>query len=690
MLNRTASIITILFCCTAANAEEGMWTLDNFPKAAVERQYGASITDAWLDHVRLATTRLEGGCTGSFASENGLVLTNHHCVRTCLSQHSTAEQDLDALGFYAKKADQEQRCEAEQVSVLIGTRDITAEVLAASDEKEQSEANKARKATLTRLEKDCEQQAETQGQKVYCESVNLYNGGQYFLYRYKRYEDVRLVFAPEVSVAAFGGDPDNFNFPRWSLDMAFLRVYEHGRPAHTPEYLPWRAEGADKGELVLVAGHPGSTERLLTVAQLEHLRDNVLPNWLLRYSELRGRMIQLATQGEENHRIVQAPLQAIENVLKVRRNQQLVLMSDAFMAAKKKQETALRDADGAPWKDIETALASFDTFYLRYLFIEQTAGLQSSLFNYARALVRVAMEREKPDSQRLRAYVEPALPGMRQRIVAARPIYPVLEQQRLSFSLDKMRELLGPDDPFVKQVLGNRSPDELATELVEGTQLADPKYRELHWVGGIKAIETSEDPMIQLALSIDAEGRALHRRYENEVEAVIRRAEEQIAKRRFETEGTDTYPDASFTLRLSYGSVKGWIERGKPVKPFTTTQRLFERATGSDPFRLPDSWLAVRGKLNMETRFNQSLTTDITGGNSGSPVIDRHGNLAGLIFDGNIHSIGGDYWYDAKLNRSVAVHPQVMLEALEKVYHARRLLKEITLAEQPESITRAE
>ncbi len=681
MLKQLNWTITILFYCTAAIAEEGMWTLDNFPKAAVNERYGVEITDDWLDRARLATTRLEGGCSGSFASENGLLVTNHHCITTCLTQLSTAEQDLEAEGFYAKEPDQEQRCEAEQVSVLVDTQEITAEVLAATNDKQESEANKARKATLTRLEKECEQQGDEQGQKIYCESVNLYNGGQYFMYAYKRYEDVRLVFVPEADVAAFGGDPDNFNFPRWSLDMAFLRVYENDQPAHTPDFLPWRADGADADELVMVSGHPGSTDRLLTVAQLQHVRQMAMPNWLLRYSELRGRMIQLATQSEENHRIVRIPLQGIENSLKVFRNQQLVLMDDEFMATKKEQEDILRSKDAAPFENIEAALDIFDTFYMRYLFIERTAGLQGDLFNYARTLVRAAMEREKPDAQRLRAYVEPALPGMKQRMIAANPIYPVLERQRLAFSLDKMRELLGPDDPFVKQVLGSKSPDELAAQLVDGTQLADPDYRELHWVGGIKAIETSEDPMIQLALAIDAEGRALRKRYEDEVEAVIRHAEEQIAKLRFETGGTSSYPDATFTLRVTYGSVKGWLERGEQITPFTTTQRLYDRATGSAPFRLPGSWVDARGKLNMESRFNQSFSTDITGGNSGSPAIDQHGNFVGLIFDGNIHSIGGSYWFDESMNRSVAVHPQVMLEALEKIYGAERLLDEITLAE---------
>jgi len=681
MYKQTTLMITILFCCTAAIAEEGMWTLDNFPKDAVSERYGVEITDDWLNRARLATARLEGGCSGSFASENGLVVTNHHCITTCLTQLSTAEQDLEAEGFYAAEPDQELRCEAEQVSVLIDTQEITAEVLAAANNKDESEANKARKATLTRLEKECEQQGEEQGQKVYCESVNLYNGGQYFMYTYKRYEDVRMVFVPEADVASFGGDPDNFNFPRWSLDMAFLRVYENDQPALTPDFLPWRADGADADELVMVSGHPGSTERLLTVAQLQHVRDMVIPNWLLRYSELRGRMIQLATQSEEDHRIVRIPLQSIENSLKVFRNQQLVLMNDEFMAAKKAREDILRSENAVPFENIEVALATFKTFYMRHLFIERTAGLQGDLFNYARTLVRAAMEREKPDAQRLRAFVEPALPGMKQRMIAARPIYPVLERQRLAFSLDKMRELLGPDDPFVKQVLGNQSPDELAAKLVGDTQLADPDYRELHWVGGIKAIETSDDPMIQMALAIDAQGRALRKRYEDEVEAVILNAEEQIAKTRFETEGTSSYPDATFTLRVTYGSVKGWLEQGEQVAPFTTTQRLYDRTTGSVPFRLPKSWIDARRKLNMESRFNQSLTTDITGGNSGSPIIDQHGNFVGLIFDGNIHSIGGDYWFDESLNRSVAVHPQVMLEALDKVYGAERLLQEITLAE---------
>ncbi len=684
-------LLILVVCLMAAGvivADEGMWTLDNFPSETVRAKYGVDIDDAWLERVQLATTRLEGGCTGSFVSPNGLVLTNHHCARSCVAELSTATDDLLENGFLAKTPEQERQCQSEQLSVLMDYQDITNEVLAATEGKSEQEANVARKQTLTRLEQACEEASiETDTGKLFCESVNLYNGGQYFLYKYKRYDDVRLVFAPEAGIASFGGDPDNFNFPRWCVDMSFLRAYEDGKPATTPDYLRWRAEGATEGEPVFISGHPGSTDRLLTVAQLKHQRSTVWPSYLRRYVELRGRMIEFGKTSEEAFRISRSRLQRTENSLKVVRNYQKALLNDELVARKELEEQELRaavaassqlQADyGSAWDEIAEALAIYRTFRDDYLFIESGAAFNSDLFDFARTLVRVAAEREKPNEDRFREYTEAALPGVKQRTLAEKPIYNDLEELTLSFSLDKMREILGPDSPYVHQVLGTQSPNALARNLVSETKLSDPQYRKQLWEGGQSAIDASTDPMIRLAASIDPDARALRKRYEDELEAPQDLASEKIAKARFAVQGAEGYPDATFTLRVTYGAIDGWVEKGEAVYPFTVTERAFERATGEPPFRIPRKWEAAKPRLNMDTRFDFVATTDITGGNSGSPIIDKDANLVGVAFDGNIHSNAGQYWFDDSNNRTVGVHPAIMLEALGTVYGADNLLKEL-------------
>ena len=521
-----------------------------------------------------------------------------------------------------------------------------------------------------------------------CESVDLYQGGQYWLYKYHRYDDVRLVFAPERDIAAFGGDPDNFQFPRWCLDMSLLRAYgPDGKPAATPNFLAIRPEGPNAGEVVFVSGHPGTTDRLLTVAQLESLRDVDLPRWLLRASELRGRYIQFGKTGAEAARIVEDPLNSLENSIKVRRKQLDALLDERLLQAKREEEAQLRAkvaadpqlaaATGDPWADITRAQQHEHELYLPYTFLEQGAGFNSRLFQYARPLVRAAAERAKNNTDRLRDYTDAALPRLQQRLLAPVPVYPQLEKLTLSFGLERMREWLGPDAPIVRQLLVKDSPDSLAARLVDGSRLADPQVRRQLWEGGAAAIAASQDPMIELARAIDAESRAVRKRYEDEVEAPDDAGSEKIARARFRIYGTSQPPDATFTLRLNFGTVKGWHEDDRDIEPFTHLARLFERATGQEPFKVPDSWMAARSGLDMNTRFDLSTDNDIVGGNSGSPTIDRAGHIVGLMFDGNIHSIAGSYWYDARLNRAVAVDPAIMLEGLRKVYRADALLAEL-------------
>jgi hypothetical protein len=469
--------------------------------------------------------------------------------------------------------------------------------------------------------------------------------------------------------------------------MAVLRAYVDGKPAVTPQHLRIDFAGPKEGELVLVAGHPGSTDRLLTVAQLTTIRNLQLPPALLRRAELRGRYIEFARSGAAAERIVRDRLNGLENTLKVERKLLDALLDDRLLVTKREQEDELRSAVareprlrslGDPWARIDAAEAIEASLLLPYTYLERGAGFDSALFRHARSLVRAAAERGKPNQDRLREYTDAALPRLEQQIAAPLPIYPELEKLTLDFSLERMREWLGPDHPVVRRLLAADSPDRLAARLVDGSTLADPAVRMQLWTGGQAAIDASSDPMIALARSVDGEARALRKRHEQEVEAVTESAGEAIAKARFATLGAGTYPDATFTLRLNFGTVKGWLENGEPVAPFTRLERLYERATGNAPFAVPASWQQARDSLDLKTPFDLATDNDIVGGNSGSPLLNAAGAIVGLVFDGNIHSISGAYWFDAAKNRTVAVDTAIIREALAKVYGARSLLEEMS------------
>ncbi|HEY4969249.1 MAG TPA: S46 family peptidase [Steroidobacteraceae bacterium] len=674
-------LVLVCSACLPAYADEGMWTFDNFPSTAVQRQYGVDITPAWLDHVRLSTIRLTN-CTASFVSPAGLMLTNHHCVESCLAELSSKDKSLVELGFAAADRSRELRCPAQLADVLVASENVTDIIAKAIAGLSDTAANSARKRALTTLEQACEQaSAKAKSGKLRCQVVTLYQGGEYFLYKYKRFDDVRLVFAPEADIASFGGDPDNFQFPRWSLDFSILRVYENGKPAVTPNYLRINFAGPAPNQLVFVAGHPGSTARLQTRAQLEFDRDLPLPITLMRAAELRGRFIQFGTLNPADNRIVQAPLNSLQNAIKVRRKELDALNDDALLTSKTAEEEKLRASahlEGPdPWREIESATARERTLYLQYTFLESGAAFNSGLFRDARMLLRGADERTKPNTERLREFTDASLPLIQRELYARVPVYAELEQLTLSFSLERLREWLGPDHPVVRRLLYKESPDALATRLIAETKLDDAEVRKKLWQGGKAAVDRSLDPMIGLARAVDADARALRKRYEDEVEAPIAAAAARIAAARFKAYGTNVYPDATFTLRLNYGTVQGWVEDGAPIEPFTYLERIFERSTGASPFKVPDSWIKVKEQLDMRTPFCISTNNDIVGGNSGSPLIDGDGRIVGLMFDGNIHSVAGHYWFNAANNRAIAVHPAIIREALDKVYGAKLVLAEL-------------
>jgi len=663
-----------------ARADEGMWTFDAFPSEKLEREYGFAPTPAWLDHVRLSSVRLAFGCSGSFVSEQGLVMTNHHCAHACVEQLSTSGKDLVKDGFLAASAKDERKCPDLEVDQLTAVSNVTARVRGATKGLEGEAYERALRGELARIEKECQT-----SDALRCDVVSLYHGGLYHLYTYRRFQDVRLVFVPELAIAFFGGDPDNFMFPRYDLDVAFLRVYEAGKPARMKDWFRWSARGAQPGELTFVTGHPGGTERALTIAQLKTQRDVVLPDRLMRLAESRGLVTGFQLLGEEQRRISTEVLFYVENSFKALRGRLEALQDERFFQSKVAAEEALK-ADLA--KDPERAARVLPSFgaieqaelRLREVRKELTAlehGLDGELFSIARTLLRAAEERPKPNEARLREYRESNLPVLSQQVLSEAPIYPELEQLLLGHALTKLREALGPDHPSVKKVLGKESPAEVAARAVGGTKLRDRAVRRALWEGGKPALDASDDAMIALARTLDPDARAIRTIWEDQIDPVVKKNQELIAEARFATQGRTTYPDATFTLRLTYGRVKGWKEGTREIPPFTTFAGAFERHTGRDPFALPQSWLGAKGRLDPGTRMNFVTTNDIIGGNSGSPVVNRAGEIVGVVFDGNIHSLGGEYGFDEAVNRAVAVHSDALVEALEKVYGARRIVEEL-------------
>lgn len=668
----------------ASQAEEGMWTLDNLPLAALDADYGFTPDADWLAHAQRSVVRLAGGCSGSFVSPEGLVLTNYHCVMGCVQQLSSAGRDILKDGFVAADREQELRCPTYELNRLEQVTDVTERIHGATRGREGDDYSRARQAEIARISAECSGQDSSNNR---CDVVELYHGGQYHLYRYQRFQDVRLAFAPESAMGLFGGDPDNFNFPRYSFDMALLRAWHDGEPVASPQHFRINPAGAEAGGLTMILGHPGSTQRLLTVAQLQAARDHVLVNRLLYLSELRGLLNHYASAGEEQVRHSQADLMGVENSIKVMRGMHRALADPAVFALKRSQEQALQDHVAADpqraeryagaWEEIAAAEAAYLDIAAEHGMLELGRGFHTPYFRHARTLVRAAAERAKPDDERLPGFTEAALPRIVQGLESSAPIYPDYEKVKLAWSLTKLREELGADAPIVRRILGRQSPAAAADAWIDATTLADPQARMALWQGGAEAIAASEDPFIVLAREIDPDARAVRSRYQDRIESVLERNAQRIAQARFDLYGTRIYPDATFSLRLSYGSVQGWNERGTQITPFTTTAGLFQRATGQDPWALPLSWLAAQERLDPDTRFNFVSSNDIIGGNSGSPVINADAEVIGLVFDGNIHALGGAYWYDAELNRGVSVHPAIMLEALEKVYDAGHLLREL-------------
>jgi hypothetical protein len=675
------------FFCDRARADEGMWTFDNFPSAAVKAKYGVDIDQPWLDRVQAAAVQLSVGCSASIVTPTGLVLTNHHCVIDCAQQLSTATQDYVKDGFLAAARTDEKLCPGMTAEVLTAITDVTARVTAATQGKTGQPFIQARNGQIALVEKESCAGKEDRYQ---CLVVTLYHGGQYKLYTYRKYTDVRLVFAVEVDTANFGGDPDNFNFPRYGLDCAFLRLYEKGQPAATPHHLRWSTEPPRQGAPVFVAGNPGQTQRQLTAEQLATQRDLNLPESLLQLAELRGQLRRFAVESDEHARTGNDLLLETENSFKALRGREQALVEPTVIAAKRTSDRELqrrvaKDPKlaakiGDPWQDITRAQGRAKALYFRYMRLEGSAALGSTLYGFARDLVRAAQERTKPNGERLPEYTDSRLAEVAKELLDPQPIYPDVEQLVFATWLSKLREDLTADAPETHAFLGKDSPETLAARFAH-SQLADPAVRRTLWDGGLKAVQASDDPLIRFILATDPLSRAIRKQYENEVSGPVDQAAQKIAQARFAIYGTHVYPDGTLTLRLSYGKIEGWTDHDTTVAPFTYYAGLWQRATGQFPFALAPRWQNAQGKVDPHTVFNFVTDNDIIGGNSGSPIIDASGNIIGAAFDGNIQSLGGVYGFDDRVNRCVSVSTAAITEALGKIYGDQSLVTELTARE---------
>ncbi len=690
MRRSIALAVMFVFLASFAVADEGLWLFNAPPKDKIKTRYGFVLTDDWLAHLRESSVRFNNGGSGSFVSPEGLAFTNHHIASDCLSKLSTSEKDYIRDGFYAKSRAEEAKCPDLELNVLVGIEDVTGKVNGAVQPgMTAAAAGNAQRAAMSSLEAECAKGG------LRCDVVTLYNGGAYHLYRYRRYTDVRLVLAPEYAVAAFGGDPDNFEFPRHALDIAFFRVYENGKPLALTHWLKWTTAGVKENELVFMSGHPGSTARSSTLAQLEFFRDVQYPLQLKWRETALKALKQFAAQSPGNTRITESRLRSLENSQKAQKGYYAALLDKQVMAAKTGEEKALRSRlvaadpglDGA-WTNIAAAMNAQRQIFAAYQLLERLQGFDSELAAIARNLVRVTAERQKPNSERLREYRESALVSLEQQMFSPAPIHDSLEKQNLAVALSRLRDELGRENTAVRRVLGNRAPTDAAAQYVDGTKLKDVAVRKSLYQGGWEAVNKSDDPLIALMRDIDAEARSLRQHYDDEVDAVVRREGGRIAEARFRVQGPTFYPDATFTLRLSYGAVRGYQEdgrgsvapKGTTVPFFTTLAGAFnrERKMGSKPpYQLPPTWKAAKARMKLDTPLDFVSTADSIGGNSGSPIVNTRGELVGINFDRNMQGLGRNFYYSEEGMRHIAVDARGIIEALRNIYRASGLANEL-------------
>ena len=678
--------LSFLFSTVAA-ADEGMWLYNQAPKDKIKTKYGFELTQEWLDHVRLSSVRFNNGGSGSFVSANGLTFTNHHVGAGCVQQLSSEGHDYIKTGFYAKTQAEEAKCPNLELNELVGIEDVTDKVNAGvKPEMSVADAGQAQRAAMSQIEKDC---ATSTGQR--CDVVTLYSGQVYNLYKYKKYTDVRLVFAPEFDAAFFGGDPDNFTYPRYDLDITFFRVYEDGHPAHLEHYLRWSRTGVKDGDLIFVSGHPGNTSRQQTLAQLEFTRDVAYPMTLATLKRRIALLQDFSKQSEENARIAKEDIFGMQNSQKAVTGYDSGLLDKSLMDAKATDEAKLHasykaDARNAgtpdPWDEIAQAMKLQRDIYPQLIYLERLRGFAfgQALPLTARILLRAATEKPKPNSDRLREFRDSALPSLEQQLFSPAPVYKSLETVLLADALAEMQDALGKDNPDVQKVLNGKTPADAAKDIIAGTKLDDVAVRKQLYEGGEAAIYASNDSLIVAMKAVEPDARAARKQFDYKIDSVVRRDGTFIAKARFAQSGFAQPPDATFTLRLSYGAVKGYKENGKDIPYFTTMGGAYEHAAehkNQPPYNLAESWMNSKSKLDLKTPLNFVSTADIIGGNSGSPTVNKQGEVVGIIFDGNIESLPGNFAYSEVQSRAVSVDSRGIQEALRKIYGATALADEL-------------
>lgn len=686
--SRRVLVILLVYCflCSpwlAARADEGMWTFSNPPLKQLKEKYNFEPTKEWLDHVRLSSVRVGGG-TGAFVSPEGLVLTNHHIVRSSLAKLSTAERNLLKTGFYAQTRKDELKASDLTVEVLVSMEDVTGRVQGAGGGiADSTQAEARRKAEIAQIEKEAREKAASLRPTV----ISLYEGGEYLLYTYKKYTDVRIVFAPEAQAAEFGGDYDNFSFPRYALDSAFVRVYEDDKPAHVSDFLRWNSQGAAENELIFVVGNPGSTDRLRTISQIEYQRDMSNKMQLRSFTRRRDALVRFSALGEEQARRASDTISGFNNTLKRLQGQQEGLMTAQLMQQKQAEERELRQRlaqqpelqkmYGTAWDEMAGVYKKL-TPKAKRLFYSSLAG--STLAGFALAFAQYAAEMKKPSAERLAAYRDANLDSLKSQLLSTAPVYMDYEEFVLSERLKEIQEELGADDPFVKAVIGTRSPAEAASDLIKGTKLQDLAYRKSLFEGGPAAIDASTDAMIVMTRKVDPITRELDTWNRENIEGARTAAGEKVAKARFAVYGRSIAPDANFTLRFAYGVVKGY-ELNTTLVPYKTTYAgLYDRGASFDykpPFNIAPQMLARKANVELTTPIDFVYTADTIGGNSGSPVINRKGEIVGVNFDSNIHRFVSRYVYTEETGRAMGVHTGGIIEALRKVYNAPALADEL-------------
>jgi len=681
---------SVLLACvfifsTLATADEGMWLYNASPKDKIKAKYGFELTPEWLDHVRLSSVRFNNGGSGSFVSADGLTFTNHHVGAGCVQQLSTAGRDYIKTGFYARTQAEEAKCPNLELNQLVGIEDVTDKVNAGvKTGMSAAETGQAQRAAMSQVEKDC-----TTATGLRCDVVILYSGQVYNLYKYKKYTDVRLVFAPEFDIAFFGGDPDNFTYPRYDLDITFFRVYENDKPAHLDNYLRWSRTGVKDGDLIFVSGHPGNTGRLLTMAQLEFLRDAQYPANLKLYQRRIALLQEFSKQSEENARVAKEDIFSLQNSQKAITGYQSGLLDKAIMDAKAADEAKLRAAFKAdpknagatdPWDEIAQAMKLQQSIYPSLNYLERMRGFGGHLAMTARSLARAAAEKPKPNQERMREFRDSNLPSFEQMLFSTEPIYKSLDMVLLTDSLSEMQDALGRDNPEVQKVLQGKTPADAAKDLITNTKLDDVAVRKQLYEGGQTAIDASTDPLIVVMRAIDPAARAVRKQFEDQVDSVARRDGTIVAKARFAQSGFAQPPDATFTLRLSYGAVKGYEENRKSIPFATSMGGAYEHAAEHNsqwPYNLPENWMKSKADLDLKTPLNFVSTADIIGGNSGSPTVNKKGEVVGIIFDGNIQSLPWMFAFSDVRGRAVSVDSRGIQEALRRIYGATALADEL-------------